>query len=212
MQVKVLVTAVAAAVVAAVAPGVAAAKQAEVSGPSALAGRSYFGGELKLAGGEAQRPVRITGRIGYVGFLDLGGDLEVRCNGRGRVEKRETENGDVYLCRGAVGTAVVSGSHFKLRGQARQYRVLLPEGASGTWNGNFVVCTKGENGPTCDRRADRAAERQERLDTAKERRDAAKEKRDAPKERAAGKKAGERDAIPTLKELAELLKAATGGK
>jgi hypothetical protein len=78
-------TIVAAALVALLVPVAAVAKDANVSGPAKLAGKGFFGGELAMASTDAQRPVRIAGRGGYVGLLDLGGDLKVRCTGKGRV-------------------------------------------------------------------------------------------------------------------------------
>lgn len=109
-----------------------AAPGSEVDGPMTIGGKGFFGGELRMELGDAQRPVRIVGKLGYVGFLDLGGDLKVRCVGRGRMATRDTEQGRVYLCKGRAGQALVSGSHFKLRGFAKRYRIHVPEGASGT--------------------------------------------------------------------------------
>ena len=66
-------------------------------------------------------------RAGYIGVLDIGGDLKIRCVGTGRVKKTETENGDVYFCAGRQGGQVILlGSHFKFRGFAKHYRALLP--------------------------------------------------------------------------------------
>ena len=81
-------------------PVAAVAKDARVKGPSALVGAGYFGGELELAIEDGQRPVKIAARAGYIGVLDLGGDLKIRCIGKGRVQKQETEQGMVYRCAG----------------------------------------------------------------------------------------------------------------
>lgn len=143
-------TIAAAALVALLVPVAAVAKDARVKGPTALVGAGYFGGELELAPGEGQRPVKIAGRAGYIGVLDLGGDLEVRCLGKGRVQKQETENGMVYRCAGRRGGQVILlGSHFKLRGFATHYRVLLPAGASGSFHGRFVQCDPAAEASSC---------------------------------------------------------------
>ena len=115
----------------------AAAGGGEVTGPATLTGNGYFGGELELELelGEGQRPLRIAGRIGYVGFLDLGGDLKVRCGARSRLTVRRSEQGRVYLCKGRFGQAVALGSHFVFRGFAARYKLHVPAGASGTLNG-----------------------------------------------------------------------------
>ena len=84
-------------------PVAAVAKDARVKGPSALVGAGYFGGELELASADGQRPVKIDARAGYIGVLDLAGDLKIRCSGLGRVQKQETESGIVYRCAGAAG-------------------------------------------------------------------------------------------------------------
>ena len=158
-------------------PVAAVAKDARVKGPSALVGAGYFGGELELAMGDGQRPVRIAGRAGYIGVLDLGGDLKIRCIGKGRVQKQETDAGVVYSCAGRKGGEVVLlGSHFKFRGFATHYKALLPAGASGTFHGRFVV--RGEGG-------------------------AGEERRQAPER--APKPARETDEIPSLEELAGML-------
>ncbi len=125
-------------------PVAAVAKDARVKGPSGLVGAGYFGGELELAMEDGQRPVRIAGRAGYIGVLDLAGDLKIRCIGTGRVQKRETDAGVVYSCAGRTGGEVVLlGSHFKFRGFATHYKALLPAGASGTFHGRFVVRGEG---------------------------------------------------------------------
>lgn len=149
MQVSIRTVAVTA-LVALLVPVAAVAKDAKVKGPSALLGAGYFGGELRLAAAEGQRPVKIAGRAGYVGVLDLGGDLEVRCLGKGRLQQRETENGKVYRCAGRrSGQVILLGSHFKLRGFATRYRVLLPPGASGSFHGRFVQCDPAAEASSC---------------------------------------------------------------
>jgi len=156
-------------------PVAAVAKDARVKGPSALVGAGYFGGELELAMEDGQRPVRIAGRAGYIGVLDLGGDLKIRCSA-GRVQKRETDAGVVYSCAGRKGGEVVLlGSHFKFRGFATHYKALLPAGASGTFHGRFVV--RGQDG--------------------------GEERRQAPER--APKPVREADEIPSLEELAGML-------
>jgi hypothetical protein len=130
-------TIVAAALVALLVPVAAGAKDARVSGPAALVGAGFYGGELTMAMADGQRPVKIAGRGGYVGVLDLGGDLKVRCVGKSRVQKQETERGVVYLCAGRVGEAFIRGSHFAFRGHAAHYRVQIPAGTTGSFHGRF---------------------------------------------------------------------------
>ena len=183
MQVKVRTFAACALLVLLLVPAAAGAGKAEVTGPMTLNGKGFFGGELKLELAEAQRPVRIAGRMGYVGIIDLGGDLKVRCVGRGRVAKHETDQGMVYLCKGPTVQVVVRGSHFKFRGAARRFAIHLPAGASGTVNGQFA-----RNG---DESRERPAERSERPEQRDER------EQQAP--------------IPTVAQLAALLAAAAAG-
>jgi hypothetical protein len=152
MQVSIRTLAVTA-LVALLVPVAAVAKDARVEGPATLVGAGYFGGELELAQAEGQRPVRILGRAGYIGVLDLGGDLKIRCLGTGRAQKRETRDGVVYSCVGRQGVEVVLlGSHFKFRGFATHYKALLPAGASGTFHGRYVV--GGERAPKPARETD----------------------------------------------------------
>jgi hypothetical protein len=135
---------VAAALAALLVPAAATAKEAELAGPAAIVGAGHFGGELKLAETEGQRPIRLVARGGRVGVLDVGGDLKIRCAGKARLQKQETEAGDVFVCagRGAIAVSLL-GSHVKLRGLSKRYRLVLPEGASGTWHGRFLV--RGED-------------------------------------------------------------------
>ncbi|MBA2460834.1 MAG: hypothetical protein H0V45_03545 [Actinobacteria bacterium] len=77
------------------------------------------------------------------------------------------------------------GSHFKLRGFARAYRVLVPEGAGGTFNGRFVLCTTQER---CEPAADEQPQTREKGENARER-----------------PAAPDDEEIPTVDELAELL-------
>jgi hypothetical protein len=175
-------------------PVAAVAKEATIQGPAMVGGKGFFGGELQMANADGQRPVKLTGRIGHIGILDLGGDLKVRCVGKGRMQKTETEQGDVYLCKGS-GQALVKGSHFKFRGFAGQYRVHFPAGTRGTFNGTFVHCAKGENGWRCARPA--KAERPERPTvTERQRPEPARERPAAPKQD---------EEIPTVEELADEL-------
>ena len=163
-------------------PVAAVAKDARVTGPAALVGAGYYGGELELAMEEGQRSVRLAAHAGYIGVLDLGGDLKIRCVGTGRVQKQETANGTVYRCAGGkAGLVVLLGSHFTFRGFASHYNAILPPGASGTWHGRVVV--RGERGDAQDGRK--------------------------PSERAP-KPAREVDEIPSLEELAAMLEGLDG--
>ena len=205
-------------------PLTAVAKESQVNGPSALAGKGFFGGDLTMQMADGQRPVAISVRGGYIGILDLGGDLEVRCQGKGVVQKKHTQQGEVYMCAGRGGQAIVLGSHFKVRGFAMRYRALLPAGVSGTFHGRFVECTKtdgeGEAKWSCgDEQREGVRERAgEKRDELKERGQA---KQDERKEKAQQKRqdrkekgqqrgdkkseASEDDEIPTLAELAAML-------
>ena len=185
MQVSIRTIAVTA-LVALLVPVAAVAKDARVKGPSALVGAGYFGGELEVAMADGQRPVKIAARAGYIGVLDLGGDLKIRCLGKGRVQKQETDAGMVYTCAGRKGGAIfLLGSHVKFRGFATHYTVRLPDGASGSFHGRFVI--RGE-------RAE-GAERGE-----------GEERRTTPER--APKPAKETDEIPSLEELAGMLEDA----
>ena len=135
MQVKVRRFAACALIALLVPAAAAAAGSGEVTGPVTLTGNGYFGGELTMELGEKQRPLRIAGRIGYVGFLDLGGDLKVRCGGRARPTVQRTRQGRVYLCKGRFGQAAALGSHFTFRGFAARYQLQLPSGTAGALNG-----------------------------------------------------------------------------
>jgi hypothetical protein len=183
----------AAALVALLVPVAAVAKDARVKGPTALVGAGYFGGELELAMEDGQRPVRILGRAGYIGVLDVAGDLKIRCLGKGRVTKKETENGSVYFCAGRqAGQVVLLGSHFKFRGFATHYRALLPAGAAGSFHGRFVQCDPAADASTC--RAPKPETERAKPAEPRER----GRQRPAPPET-------EEDEIPTLAELAAML-------
>ena len=172
-------------------PVAAVAKDARVKGPTAIVGAGYFGGELELAMEDGQRPVRIAKRGGYIGVLDLAGDLEIRC-AKSRVKKHETENGTVYACAGGQGGQVILlGSHFKFRGFAPHYRTLLPAGATGSWHGRFVQCR-----PTAEPSACKGPKSEREAAEPTERGQARGEERKAP---------GDDEEIPSLEELAELL-------
>jgi hypothetical protein len=182
-------TIAAAVLVALLVPVAAVAKDAKVEGPTALVGAGYFGGELELAMEDGQRPVRIAGRAGYIGVLDLGGDLKIRCAGKGRAKKKETEDGVVYFCAGRHGGQVtLLGSHFKFRGFGKHYRALLPAGATGTFHGRFVQCDPAGDESGCGREQGRErAEPKERTEPGRQ--------KPAPAD----------EEIPTLAELAALL-------
>jgi hypothetical protein len=146
-------------------PVAAVAKDARVEGPAALVGAGYFGGELELAMEDGQRPVRILGRAGYIGVLDLGGDLKIRCIGKGRVQKKETDAGMVYTCAGRKGGEVVLlGSHFTFRGFSTRYKAFLPAGANGSFHGRYVVRGPGGEGETARKTPGRAPKPVRELD------------------------------------------------
>ena len=182
------------ALVALLVPAAAGAKEARIGGPATLAGQGYYGGELAMSLADGQRPVRISGRGGYVGFLDLGGDLKVRCVLQGRAHRTETDQGTVYLCKGRGGQATVLGSHFTFRGFARQYRAQLPEGARGTFHGRFVLCS-----PTCAAGDERPAR------PARPTREPQPTERKPAERPSAAPEDGDDEEIPTIDELSQLL-------
>jgi len=202
MQVSIR-TIAAAALVALLVPVAAVAKDARIKGPTALVGAGFFGGELELAMEDGQRPVRIAGRAGYIGILDLGGDLKVRCVGTGRVQKKETDDGVVYFCAGRQGgQAIVLGSHFKFRGYAARYRALLPAGASGSFHGRFVQCDPEAEASKCQGPKPDA----ERTEPSRGERTRGETKPAEPRERGQKPAAPSDDEdVPTLAELAALL-------
>lgn len=113
-----------------------AASQA-VEGPATLAGAGFFGGELETAAPDETRPVVVRGLRGYVGVLDLAGDLRVRCVGHGVVTQKETEQGAVFLCKGQRGAMRLSGSHYRFRGFAKRFVIHVPVGTAGELHGRF---------------------------------------------------------------------------
>jgi len=194
----------AAALVALLVPVAAVAKDARVKGPTAIVGAGYYGGELELALEDGQRPVRISGRAGYIGVLDVAGDLKLRCVGQGRVgqgrvQRTETENGVVYFCAGRHGGQVILlGSHFKFRGFGTHYRALLPAGVSGSFHGRFVQCDPAAEAAKC-RGPKPAAERTETRGEAKPTEPRQRGQQPAPPSDE------DDDEIPTLAELAAML-------
>jgi hypothetical protein len=179
-------TIAAAALVALLVPVAAVAKDAKVKGPAVVTGAGYFGGELELSEEDGQRPVRILGGAGYIGVLDLGGDLKLRCLGKGRVQKQETPKGMVYRCAGRRGGEIVLlGSHFTFRGFLTRYRVQLPAGAAGTLHGRFVQDGEGRS-------------------------EGRQEGRKRPDQAPAPASPRDEDEIPSLDELAGMLDALDG--
>lgn len=176
-------------------PVAAVAKDARVKGPSALIGAGYFGGTLELAMADGQRPVKISARAGYIGVLDVGGDLKLRCLGTGRVQKQETPSGMVYRCAGRQGGHVILlGSHFTFRGFAKHYRVQLPEGAAGSFHGRFVTCRPAATPSRCVGPKPEVEPTREREAKPTER---GQQERPAPSD--------DDDEIPSLEELAGML-------
>lgn len=118
----------------------------EVSGPLLLKGKGRLRGELLMANPSETRAVVFAGRRGGVKFVDLAGDLRVKCQGRGASAMSEDDEGHkVFACRGVGGRAKVHGSHFEVKLIAAQYGVLIPAGVTGTLTGHFRTCTPGES-------------------------------------------------------------------
>lgn len=190
-------------------PATAAAKQGEINGPAKLVGVAFVGGELTMASLDEQRPVAFQGRGGYVGFLDLAGDLKVRCAGKGEARSKETDKGRVFMCMGRGGVAQALGSHFRFRGFALRYRLLVPEGASGTVHGRYVVC--GDGGERAERACSAGADGERAAGQAGDRRPGKDNGKDAGKDngKGAGKDNGKDDGekLPSLADLAAMLAA-----
>lgn len=193
-------------------PATAAAEKLEVQGPLAIKGHGFLRGELETPNPAETKPVRFRGQGGFIRLVDLGGDLKVRCQGRGEMRSGENDEGQtVVVCMGRGGRAAVSGSHYRLFVFAHRYQAFIPEGVSGTLQGRFRSCspgssddepetTAGEDEQTdeaagetaskgCGPRGGKAGERQkalkERAKALKERaKERAKELRQRAKERA----------------------------
>ncbi|MEX2211722.1 MAG: hypothetical protein WD689_08180 [Gaiellaceae bacterium] len=117
----------------------------EFEGPLKLNGKGRLRGELKMAALAETRAVVIGGQVGAIKFVDLAGDLRVKCQGRGKAVVREDDEGHkVVVCRGRGGRAKVHGSHFELQLVARQYGALIPAGVTGMLQGHFRSCIPGE--------------------------------------------------------------------
>ncbi len=132
-------------------PAVASAKPVDVKGPLVLAGKGFFAGELKMQNAAESRPFVYEVKAGYIGVIDLKGDLKVRCQGFEETEIEETDEGKVYFCMGERGRALVRGSHFKFRAFGVLYRAKLAEGTSGQLTGRFVQCDRPGEGDDEDR-------------------------------------------------------------
>lgn len=111
----------------------------------ALEGRAFVRAELTASAGA--KPVSVIGRGGFMRFVDLGGDLKVRCQGRGDVQGRKNDKGQtVYMCAGAGGRAEASGSHFAIQGFALRYGLAIPDGYAGKVEGRVKEWQPGQNG------------------------------------------------------------------
>lgn len=111
----------------------------------ALVGRAFVKAELTASA--AAKPVRVLGRAGFMRFVDLGGDLKVRCQGRGDAQGQKNDKGQtVFLCAGAGGRAEATGSHFAIQGFALRYGLAIPDGYTGTVEGRVRERQPGQNG------------------------------------------------------------------
>lgn len=125
-------------------PLAAAAKKLEVQGPLAIKGHGFLRGELQTADPANTKPVRFRGQGGFIRFVDLGGDLKVKCQGKGQMKSTDNDEGQtVVFCMGRGGRAAASGSHYRLVLFALRYQAFIPEGVSGTLQGRFRSCTPG---------------------------------------------------------------------
>lgn len=115
-------------------PAMAVAQKADLVGPAALLGHGPVRGELQSDDGPKRVRFRLTG--GLVQFTDLGRDMKVSCHGNGAMLAGTDGGKLVVQCSGRT-LAVVSASHFRFGGKARRYLIQIPEGMSGTVNGDF---------------------------------------------------------------------------
>jgi len=123
----------------------AAIQTLDVEGPLLIKGKGRLRGELAMSNPAETRAVVFGGRLGAIRFVDLAGDLRVKCQGRGSSSVREDDEGHkVYVCKGRGGRVHAHGSHFELQLAARQYGGMLPAGVTGTLQGLFRTCIPGE--------------------------------------------------------------------
>jgi hypothetical protein len=123
MRLTLLLCAVAALAV----PAAAAAKTVDVKGPQAVLARGFVKAELTMSKLDG-KPVTVRATAGFVRFVDLDDDLEVRClRGKARETKRD-DGKTVFAC---LGPAAARGSHFELRAFSIRFGMLVPEGAAG---------------------------------------------------------------------------------
>jgi hypothetical protein len=126
-------------------PAAALAKQHDVTGPVKVAGKGPLRAELTAADASSAEPVLVAGLAGVVRFVDLSGDLEVKCQGKGKtVTKQDDEGHSVVVCRGRGVRATAQGGHFRLAALLGRYRASIPAGYTGTLKGRFRVCAEGE--------------------------------------------------------------------
>jgi hypothetical protein len=125
-------------------PAAALAKQHDVTGPVTVAGKGVLRAEL-TAGAEPAGPVLVATRGGLVRFVDLSGDLAVKCQGKGRsATKKDAEGRTVAVCAGRGASASATGSHFRVVALAGRYRATIPAGYTGKLQGRFRACAEGE--------------------------------------------------------------------
>jgi hypothetical protein len=127
----------------------APAKGTQVDGSAvALQGRLLLRADLSASAGA--QPVHLVARMGVVRFVDLGGDMNAQCTGKGPDRTRQNKAGNtVVLCAGR-GRATVTGSHFRIVGLALRYGIAIPDGYTGTvkgrarpWDGNDDSIAQG---------------------------------------------------------------------
>lgn len=114
-----------------------------ISGKIALVGRGFL--KAELTGSADAKAVHVIARAGFVRFVDLGGDLKVRCQGRGDAQGHENQQGQtVFTCVGARGRAEATGSHFQIQGFALRYGIAIPDGYTGTVEGRVKEWQPGQ--------------------------------------------------------------------
>ena len=170
-------------------PATAAAQKLELKGPVLVKGHGILHGEVTMAAPSETRPITFGGRRGFVRFVDLSGDLRVKCEGRGKARKAENAEGQtVYTCMGRGGRAKAHGSHFAIRSMLRTYGLLIPNGVTATLQGRFKTCVPGSDECRAGAQGERPKRGREAADRAQERGERAKERAEKAKERAEKRK------------------------
>ena len=122
--------------------GTAAAQQRpDVQGPALVGARGQLEGEVRAA-----KAMRVEAGGGYVGVMDLGGDLDVTCTGGELRDRRSVDGHRQVLCVGRHIQVQVSGKRFVFKAQGRRLGALVPVGATASLLGDFRLLDRGPAG------------------------------------------------------------------